>query len=75
MLCAGEHAVDQASLLTALTVFLQSAAVDVCSAEPLHTLCLQRFISAMDAKEPQVSPTAPHSAALWPLVETQLRIP
>uniref|UniRef100_H3CA84 HEAT repeat-containing protein 5A n=1 Tax=Tetraodon nigroviridis TaxID=99883 RepID=H3CA84_TETNG len=50
----GEHAVDQASLLTALTVFLQSAGVDVCGAEPLHTLCLQRFLAAMDAKEPQV---------------------
>ncbi|CAF89087.1 unnamed protein product, partial [Tetraodon nigroviridis] len=50
----GEHAVDQASLLTALTVFLQSAGVDVCGAEPSHTLCLQRFLAAMDAKEPQV---------------------
>lgn len=57
---------DQASLLTALTVFLQSAGVDVCGAEPLHTLCLQRFLAAMDAKEPQVSPAA---------TETQLVIP
>lgn len=46
---------DQASLLTALTVFLQSAGVDVCGPEPLHTSCLQRFITAMEAKDPLVS--------------------
>lgn len=46
---------DQASLLAALTVFLQSAGVDVCSPEPLHTSCLQRFLSAMEAKDPLVS--------------------
>lgn len=59
---------DQATLLTALTVFLQAAGADVCSPEPLHTLCLQRFITAMDAKEPQVSPTptpAAPSGRLW----------
>lgn len=45
---------DQASLLTALTVFLQSAGEDVCGPEPLHTSCLQRFIAAMEAKDPLV---------------------
>ncbi|XP_040916672.1 HEAT repeat-containing protein 5A isoform X2 [Toxotes jaculatrix] len=47
-------AVDQISLLTALTVFLLSAGPDVCTVEPLHTLCLQRFTISMDAKDPQV---------------------
>ncbi|XP_011618311.2 LOW QUALITY PROTEIN: HEAT repeat-containing protein 5A [Takifugu rubripes] len=51
---SGDHLVDQASLLTALTVFLQSAGVDVCSPEPLHTSCLQRFTAAMEAKDPLV---------------------
>ncbi|KAK5857880.1 hypothetical protein PBY51_011093 [Eleginops maclovinus] len=46
--------VDQVSLLTALTVFLLSAAPDVCTVEPLHKLCLQRFSSSMEAKDPQV---------------------
>lgn len=63
---------DQASLLTALTVFLQSASMDVCSPEPLHTLCLQRFSAAMEAREPQVSPPATPAAPQWPLVETQM---
>lgn len=49
---------DQASLLTALTVFLLSADPDVCAVEPLHSLCLQRFTSSMEAKEPLVSDTA-----------------
>nr|XP_046269809.1 HEAT repeat-containing protein 5A isoform X2 [Scatophagus argus] len=46
--------VDQVSLLTALTVFLLSAGPDVCTVEPLHTVCLQRFIASMDAKDPLV---------------------
>ncbi|GAA6234639.1 HEAT repeat-containing protein 5A, partial [Lates japonicus] len=46
--------VDQISLLTALTVFLLSAGPDVCTVEPLHTLCLQRFTASMDAKDPLV---------------------
>lgn len=50
----GEGRVDQASLLTALTVFLLSAGPDVCAVEPLHSLCLQRFTSSMEAKEPLV---------------------
>lgn len=74
MLFPGEYAVDQASLLSALSVFLLSAGVDVCSPEPLHTLCLQRFTTAMDAKEPQVSPTATPAATKWPFVEAQLLI-
>lgn len=74
MLFPGEHAVDQASLLSALGVFLLSAGVDVCGPEPLHTLCLQRFTTAMDAKEPQVSPTAAPAAPEWPLGEAQLLI-
>lgn len=65
---------DQASLLSALTIFLLSAGVDVCSPEPLHTLCLQRITTAMDAKEPQVSPTATPAAAQWLFVEVQLLI-
>lgn len=60
---------DQASLLTAVTVFLQSAGVDVCSPEPLHTSCLQRFTAAMEAKDPLVSTTQNK------LVETRLLIP
>ncbi|KAI3367144.1 hypothetical protein L3Q82_008134 [Scortum barcoo] len=54
--------VDQISLLTALTVFLLSAGPDVCTVEPLHTLCLQRFSASMDAKDPlgqHGSPAAP----------------
>uniref|UniRef100_A0A3Q3X6B3 LAA1-like C-terminal TPR repeats domain-containing protein n=1 Tax=Mola mola TaxID=94237 RepID=A0A3Q3X6B3_MOLML len=47
--------VDQISLLTALTIFLRSAVPDVCTAEPLHALCLQRFAAAMDAKDPLVA--------------------
>ncbi|XP_030575487.1 HEAT repeat-containing protein 5A isoform X2 [Archocentrus centrarchus] len=46
--------VDQISLLTALTVFLLSASPDVCTVEPLHKLCLQRFTSSMDSKDPLV---------------------
>lgn len=46
--------VDQMSLLTALTVFLLSAGPDVCTVEPMHTLCLQRFTVSMDSKDPQV---------------------
>ncbi|XP_044231866.1 HEAT repeat-containing protein 5A isoform X2 [Thunnus albacares] len=45
---------DQISLLTALTVFLLSAGPDVCTVEPLHALCLQRFTASMDAKDPLV---------------------
>uniref|UniRef100_A0A8D3C7S6 HEAT repeat-containing protein 5A n=1 Tax=Scophthalmus maximus TaxID=52904 RepID=A0A8D3C7S6_SCOMX len=56
---AGERdrAVDQIGLLTALTVFLLSAGPEVCTAEPLHALCLQRFTAGMDAKDPLVSTT------------------
>lgn len=46
--------VDQVSLLTALTVFLLSAAPDVCTADTLQRLCVQRFSSSMEAKDPQV---------------------
>ncbi|XP_069008944.1 HEAT repeat-containing protein 5A isoform X2 [Embiotoca jacksoni] len=46
--------VDQISLLTALTIFLLSAGPDVCTVEPLHALCLQRFTASMDAKDPLV---------------------
>uniref|UniRef100_A0A8D3DX18 HEAT repeat-containing protein 5A n=1 Tax=Scophthalmus maximus TaxID=52904 RepID=A0A8D3DX18_SCOMX len=51
---AGDRAVDQIGLLTALTVFLLSAGPEVCTAEPLHALCLQRFTAGMDAKDPLV---------------------
>ncbi|TKS86123.1 HEAT repeat-containing protein 5A [Collichthys lucidus] len=44
----------QISLLTALTVFLTSAGPDICTVEPLHVLCLQRFAASMDAKDPLV---------------------
>lgn len=54
---------DQASLLTALTVFLLSAGPDVCAVEPLHSLCLQRFTSVMEAKEPLVSAAAAAAAS------------
>ncbi|XP_028251326.1 HEAT repeat-containing protein 5A isoform X4 [Parambassis ranga] len=46
--------VDQVSLLTALTIFLLSSGPEVCTVEPLHALCLQRFTASMDAKDPQV---------------------
>lgn len=49
---------DQASVLSALGVFLLSGGADVCSLEPLHSRCLQRFSAAMDAKDPLVSTTA-----------------
>uniref|UniRef100_A0A8P4G3W7 HEAT repeat-containing protein 5A n=1 Tax=Dicentrarchus labrax TaxID=13489 RepID=A0A8P4G3W7_DICLA len=52
---SGDSGVDQISLLTALTVFLLSAGPDVCTVEPLHALCLQRFNASMDAKDPLVS--------------------
>lgn len=57
--CSGASGcvVDQISLLTALTVFLLSAGPDVCTVEPLHALCLQRFTASMDAKDPLVSTT------------------
>uniref|UniRef100_A0A671UXR2 HEAT repeat-containing protein 5A n=1 Tax=Sparus aurata TaxID=8175 RepID=A0A671UXR2_SPAAU len=51
---AADGTVDRVSLLTALTVFLLSAGPDVCTVEPLHALCLQRFTASMDAKDPQV---------------------
>ncbi|XP_074548207.1 HEAT repeat-containing protein 5A isoform X2 [Halichoeres trimaculatus] len=51
---AGDRAVDQVSLLTALTVFLLSAGPDVCTVEPLHTLSLQRFTTSMESKDPLV---------------------
>lgn len=47
--------VDQRGLLTALTVFLLSAGPDVCSVQPLHVLCVQRFAVGMDAKDAAVS--------------------
>uniref|UniRef100_A0A671UXG9 HEAT repeat-containing protein 5A n=1 Tax=Sparus aurata TaxID=8175 RepID=A0A671UXG9_SPAAU len=50
---AADGTVDRVSLLTALTVFLLSAGPDVCTVEPLHALCLQRFTASMDAKDPQ----------------------
>lgn len=50
----GDRLVDQASLLTALAVFLESAGAEVCGPEPLHTACLQRFVTAMEAKDPLV---------------------
>ncbi|XP_060939458.1 HEAT repeat-containing protein 5A [Limanda limanda] len=51
---AGDGVVDQTGLLTALTLFLLSSGPGVCSVEPLHALSLQRFISSMDAKQPEV---------------------
>uniref|UniRef100_A0A7N6B1V5 HEAT repeat-containing protein 5A n=1 Tax=Anabas testudineus TaxID=64144 RepID=A0A7N6B1V5_ANATE len=48
--------VDQISLLTAVTVFLLSAGPEVCTTEPVHMLCLQRFTASMDSKDPLVSP-------------------
>lgn len=47
--------VDQISLLTAVTVFLLSAGPEVCTTEPVHMLCLQRFTASMDSKDPLVS--------------------
>ncbi|XP_071403558.1 HEAT repeat-containing protein 5A-like, partial [Centroberyx affinis] len=47
-------AVDQVSLLTALTVFLLSTAPDVTTVQPLHALSLHRFTTAMEAKDPLV---------------------
>lgn len=55
---SGDRVVDQVSLLTALTIFLLSAGPDVCTVEPLHALCLQRFTNSMDAKDPLVSTTS-----------------
>uniref|UniRef100_I3J0L3 HEAT repeat-containing protein 5A n=1 Tax=Oreochromis niloticus TaxID=8128 RepID=I3J0L3_ORENI len=52
---SGICVVDQVSLLTALTVFLLSACPDVCTTEPLHKLCLQRFTTSMDSKDPLVT--------------------
>uniref|UniRef100_A0A7N6C451 HEAT repeat-containing protein 5A n=1 Tax=Anabas testudineus TaxID=64144 RepID=A0A7N6C451_ANATE len=46
--------VDQISLLTAVTVFLLSAGPEVCTTEPVHMLCLQRFTASMDSKDPLV---------------------
>uniref|UniRef100_A0A3Q4I408 HEAT repeat containing 5a n=1 Tax=Neolamprologus brichardi TaxID=32507 RepID=A0A3Q4I408_NEOBR len=51
---SGTCVVDQVSLLTALTVFLLSAGPDVCTIEPLHKLCLQRFTTSIDSKDPLV---------------------
>lgn len=59
--CVAGEQLDQASLLTALTVFLLSAGPDVCGVEPLHSLCLQRFTSSLEAKEPLVSAAATSS--------------
>uniref|UniRef100_A0A7N6F8A7 HEAT repeat-containing protein 5A n=1 Tax=Anabas testudineus TaxID=64144 RepID=A0A7N6F8A7_ANATE len=41
-------------LLTAVTVFLLSAGPEVCTTEPVHMLCLQRFTASMDSKDPLV---------------------
>ncbi|XP_068195506.1 HEAT repeat-containing protein 5A isoform X2 [Antennarius striatus] len=49
-----DSVVDQANLLTALTVFLLSAGPDVCAVEPLHSLCLQRFVAGVESKDPLV---------------------
>uniref|UniRef100_A0A3B4G4Y2 HEAT repeat-containing protein 5A n=1 Tax=Pundamilia nyererei TaxID=303518 RepID=A0A3B4G4Y2_9CICH len=51
---SGTCVVDKVSLLTALTVFLLSAGPDVCTIEPLHKLCLQRFTTSIDSKDPLV---------------------
>ncbi|KAM4625645.1 HEAT repeat-containing protein 5A [Polymixia lowei] len=46
--------VDEVSLLTALTVFLLSSSPEVTTVQPLHTHCLQRFTTSMEAKDPLV---------------------
>lgn len=51
-----EVEVDQGTLLRALSLFLSSSSgPDVCCVPPLLPLCLDRFSSAMDSKDPQVS--------------------
>ncbi|XP_059208691.1 LOW QUALITY PROTEIN: HEAT repeat-containing protein 5A [Centropristis striata] len=49
-----DTAVDQVCLLSALSVLLLSAPPAVCCVEPLQSLCVQRFSSSMESKQPLV---------------------
>ncbi|XP_057714513.1 HEAT repeat-containing protein 5A isoform X2 [Corythoichthys intestinalis] len=47
---------DEAALLTGLTVFLSAAGPDLCAGAPaLHAVTLRRFGDAMDHKDPDVA--------------------
>lgn len=45
-------AVDEVSLLTALTIFLLSASSEVTTAQPLQTCCIDKFQAILDSKDP-----------------------
>ncbi|KAL0968979.1 hypothetical protein UPYG_G00220780 [Umbra pygmaea] len=47
-------AVDEVSLLTALTIFLLSASPEVTTAQPLQTRCVDRFKACLESKDPVV---------------------
>uniref|UniRef100_A0A674A100 HEAT repeat-containing protein 5A n=1 Tax=Salmo trutta TaxID=8032 RepID=A0A674A100_SALTR len=48
-------AVDEVSLLTALTIFLLTASPEVTTAQPLQTRCIDKFKASLESKDPVVS--------------------
>lgn len=53
-----EPGVDKITLLTALTIFLHCASLEVTAVEPLKTCCIQKFQLCMESKDPTVSRNA-----------------
>ncbi|MCJ8737086.1 hypothetical protein PDJAM_G00019790 [Pangasius djambal] len=49
-----ESGVDEITLLTALTIFLLCASVDVTNVEPLKTCCISKFQAGLESKDPVV---------------------
>ncbi|XP_017331866.1 HEAT repeat-containing protein 5A isoform X5 [Ictalurus punctatus] len=49
-----ESGVDEVTLLTALTIFLLCASVEVTNVEPLKTCCLRKFQASLESKDPMV---------------------
>ncbi|XP_023849916.1 HEAT repeat-containing protein 5A isoform X2 [Salvelinus sp. IW2-2015] len=47
-------AVDEVSLLTALTIFLLTASPEVTTAQPLQTRCIDKFKASLESKDPVV---------------------
>ncbi|MCI4382874.1 hypothetical protein PGIGA_G00019750 [Pangasianodon gigas] len=49
-----ESGVDEITLLTALTIFLLCASVEVTNVEPLKTCCISKFQAGLESKDPMV---------------------
>ncbi|XP_062863467.1 HEAT repeat-containing protein 5A [Trichomycterus rosablanca] len=49
-----EPGVDEITLLTALTIFLHCASLEVTTIEPISTHCISKFQLCLDSKDPMV---------------------